>query len=137
MKTYHLQTFYKLTVEVGGVLSDISARDETTFTTTTNQFTQQPLDILVVKNPKTLAAVVEKVWAHNSKSNLDSVSIRPVSKFKIHVSDDDPAVEDECLFYQLIISKKQQRSKFYDYKLQEVGSWKIIHEWKQPVGEEE
>ena len=119
VKTYSLQTFYRVNIETQD--SDISVK--------TDSFTE--IDALVVTHYKTLAHQVLTVWQHHCQSNLDNLDIKPLNYFKL--IEYDPESESEIsTTYNLNRSKPQARSRKYDFILRN-DSQSTVERWSEPI----
>lgn len=119
MKTYGLRTFYKVSLE--GNDYDLSANTEC----------WTAIDYMITTHPRTLAHQVLEIWQHRSQSNLDNLNIKPLSYFKLLEYDEASDSETETV-YNLVQSKKQTRSRNYDFVLHN-QTLSTVESWSEPI----
>lgn len=72
------------------------------------------IDDNTINDDKALIKFVQKIQAKRTQHNLSWVNISPAQFQMYHICDED---DNKLFSFNFTISKKQQRSKFVDYRM--------------------
>jgi predicted subunit of tRNA(5-methylaminomethyl-2-thiouridylate) methyltransferase len=87
------------------------------------------IDDNTINDDKALIEFVQKIQSERTQHNLSWVSISPAQFEMYHICDEDG---NKLFSFNFTISKKQQRSKFVDYKMRRLigNNWQV-NTWQE------